>query len=260
MAELRALLFDVDGTLADTERDGHRPAFNAAFNATGLPWEWSVALYGELLEVTGGKERIRHFIQRDRPPLPSVADLEAFVEDLHRLKTRHYLDSLAAGAIPMRPGVRRLLEEARAAGLSLGIATTTTPANVTTLLEAGLGPGTPGWFQVIAAGDVVPRKKPAPDIFSYAMERLGVTPDQCLALEDSTLGVQAARAAGIRALVVTLNDYTRDQDFRDATLVVDGLGEPDAPCQVLKGQPQSPGYVDLAWLRRLHATAVAAQP
>jgi len=162
MYSLKALIFDVDGTLADTERDGHRPAFNLAFLEAGLDWDWTVELYGELLAVTGGKERILYYLRHWRPEFLERPDLTDFVAGLHQRKTAHYLDLLRSGAIPLRPGVLRLLEEARAAGIRLAVATTTTPENVTTLLECAGGPDLPGWFEVIAAGDIVPAKKPAP--------------------------------------------------------------------------------------------------
>ncbi len=237
MNELAALLFDVDGTLADTERDGHRVAFNAAFAEAGLDWDWSVALYGKLLAVTGGKERIRYYLDRFNREFPRPDDLDGFVAGLHRSKTRHYTEMLAAGAIPLRNGVRRLLEAARAEGLRLAIATTTTPANVTALLRHSLAPDAEDWFEVIAAGDIVPAKKPAPDIFVWAMQQMGLKPAQCLVLEDSENGVLSARGAGIDAIVVTVNDYTRDHDFDGASLVLDQLGDPGSPCRVLAGDP-----------------------
>jgi HAD superfamily hydrolase (TIGR01509 family) len=254
MSELAALLFDVDGTLADTERDGHRVAFNAAFAEAGLDWDWSVEQYGKLLAVTGGKERIRYYLDRFNQAFPRPDDLDGFISGLHQRKTRHYTEMLAAGAIPLRNGVRRLLEAARAEGLRLAIATTTTPANVTALLRYSLAPDAEDWFEVIAAGDIVPVKKPAPDIFVWAMQQMGLEPAQCLALEDSENGVLSARGAGIDAIVVTVNDYTRDHDFDGASLVLDQLGEPGSPCQVLAGDPSlAEGMLDIHGLRRLHA-------
>lgn len=251
---LEALIFDVDGTLADTERDGHRIAFNQAFSEAGLDWHWDAPLYGELLAVTGGKERMRFYLDRYRPDLPRPADLDAQIARLHAAKTRHYTALLAQGDIPLRPGVRRLLAEARAAGLRLAIATTTTPENVTALLRCALAADAESWFEVIAAGDVVPAKKPAPDIYHYALEKLGLEAHACLAFEDSENGLRAARGAGLRT-VVTVNDYTRDQDFRDALLVLDQLGEPEQSFRVLASTRPLNGAraFDLALARQLIA-------
>ncbi|MBI3574774.1 MAG: HAD family hydrolase [Gammaproteobacteria bacterium] len=252
---LQALLFDVDGTLADTERDGHRVAFNRAFEAADLDWRWDVALYGELLAITGGKERMYYYIERYRPDWPKPKNFSELVARLHASKTRHYTEMLAQGAIPLRPGVRRLLAEARAAKLRLAIATTTTPANVSALLRHTLGPGAEFWFEVIGAGDAVPAKKPAPDIYYYVLERLGLPASDCLAFEDSENGVRAARAAGLKT-VVTVNDYTRAHDFTGAAVVLDHLGEADQPFTVLSSAPVNGfSFANLDFLFRLHAAA-----
>lgn len=243
---LKALLFDVDGTLADTERDGHRVAFNAAFREYGLDWDWDVDLYGRLLAVTGGKERMRFYVDRFRDDYAKPADFDDLVMALHQAKTRHYTRMLAEGGIPLRPGVKRLLEEAREAGLVLGIATTTTPDNVTALLKHSLAGDGPDWFAVIAAGDIVPAKKPAPDIYLWAMERLGLGPDACLAFEDSKNGIRASQGAGLKT-VVTVNDYTREDDFSGAVAVLSDLGEPGAPYRRL--DREEAGVVNLAKLR-----------
>lgn len=251
MSELRALLFDVDGTLAETE-EVHRVAFNRAFAEAGLDWVWSVDLYRALLAVTGGKERMRHYLDKYRPDYARPANLDTLIADLHRAKTRIYTETVASGGVPLRPGVRRLLEQARATGLRLGIATTTTPDNVTALLNASLAPAGEDWFEVIAAGSMVPRKKPAPDIYVYAMQQMGLGPDACLAFEDSANGLLAARAAGLKTLV-TVSDFTHGHDFSGAALLLDQFGEPDAPFQVLAGDAGDARYVDVDLLKRVHA-------
>lgn len=249
---LKALIFDVDGTLADTERDGHRAAFNRAFTEAGLDWRWDVPLYGKLLDVTGGKERIAAYVERFRPDYRRPPDFADAVARLHAAKTRHYTAMLAEGRIPVRLGVARLLKEARAAGIRLAIATTTTPANVTALLEHALAPDAGSWFEVIAAGDIVPAKKPAPDIYFRALTELALDPADCLAFEDSENGLRAARGAGLKT-VITVNDYTRDHDFRDAAIVLDGFGEPDTPFTVLSGSADGARHFDLALARRIVA-------
>ena len=248
---LKALIFDVDGTLADTERDGHRIAFNQAFSDAGLDWHWDVALYRELLAVTGGKERMKHYIDQYRPDYNKPADFDAMIAELHKNKTRRYVDLAARGGIPMRTGVKRLLNEAREAGLRLAIATTTTPENVTVLLEHSLGAGSADWFEVIAAGDIVPAKKPAPDIYFYALEKMDLPASECLAFEDSENGLRSSLAAGIRTLV-TVADYTLDHDFRGAATVLTSLGDPDEPYHWLAGLKLDRAFVDVPYLNMLH--------
>lgn len=258
MAKLEALLFDVDGTLADTERDGHRVAFNRAFADAGLDWEWSVELYGKLLAITGGKERIRHYLDTYNTEFQRPKDLAEFIAGLHAAKTRHYTEMLGEGAIPLRPGVERLLRAARDAGLRLAIATTTTPANVSALLANTLGDDGEGWFEVIAAGDIVPAKKPAPDIYLYAMEKMHLQPEQCLAFEDSHNGILSTRDSHL-ATIITVNGYTHDHDFTGAALVLDSMGEPDAPFHVLAGDAGQYTYLDIPLLQDIHQRALQAK-
>jgi len=234
MAELQCILWDVDGTLADTERDGHRVAFNMAFAEAGHTREWDVPTYGELLAVTGGKERIRFDIDRGGLPEMPYDD----IANLHARKTVHYQSLIAEGRIPLRPGVRRLLEEAYAAGITLGVATTTTPAALDALIEHSLGREWFDRFAVLAAGDIVPAKKPAPDIYNHALEQLGIAAENTIALEDSENGWKSAHAAHLKC-VVTVNDYTKLHDFGGADLVVSSLGEPDHEGIVLFSNPHA---------------------
>lgn len=256
MNELKALLFDVDGTLADTERDGHRVAFNRAFADAGLDWDWTPELYGKLLAVTGGKERIRYYLDSFNTTFVRPDDFDGFVRGLHAAKTDHYTQLLAEGAIPLRIGVRRLIEEARAEGMRLAVATTTTPANVEALLVHALAPDAMGWFEVIAAGDIVPAKKPAPDIYDYAMQEMGLTPAECIAFEDSHNGILSSQGANL-ATIITVNGYTAEDDFSGAAIVLEEMGEPDAPFTVLQGDAGDSVCLDMALVRRLHAAQFA---
>ena len=247
--KLAALIFDVDGTIAETE-DAHRQSFNHAFRQERLSWHWSPELYNELLAVTGGQERIRHYLDHYSPVYNTPDYLTDFIESLHQVKTRKFHEALSSGQIPLRPGAKRLIQELRGAGVRLGIATTTTHSNVITLLETSLNPAAPRWFDVIAAGDVVPRKKPAPDVYHYALQELGKDPDACLAVEDSQNGLRAALDAGLKT-VITVSQYTQTHDFSGASLVVDHLGEPDMPATVSMGSLNTNRCIDLNLLESL---------
>ncbi len=226
---IQAIIFDVDGTLADTE-DGHRQSFNKAFAESGLDWNWDEALYDRLLKVTGGKERIKYFVSDFLTGFAKPEDFEGFVRHLHQVKTAHYTAMLRGGLIPLRPGIGQLISDAHAAGITLAIATTTTPENVATLLEVGLGQNWDKHFAAIGCGDIVPHKKPAPDIYLWVLEKLGLPAVDCVALEDSENGLRASLAAGIRTFIVT-NRYTRNQDFSGAAAVFDDLADPADFCR-----------------------------
>jgi len=251
MKQLKAIIFDVDGTLAETERDGHRIAFNLAFTDAGLDWNWDESLYGELLAVTGGKERIRYFLNDFHADFEHD-DIDNLILTLHASKTKHYVALLESHAIALRPGVLRLMNEARASGLRLAIATTTTPENVTALVSSTLGEEALNWFDCIAAGDIVPAKKPAPDIFDYCLQEIGLPADECLVFEDSANGVLSSLGANITT-IVTQNNYTHNDDFSGAITVLDHLGEPELACTVLSGETINGTYVTVDDLKQIHA-------
>lgn len=217
----RAIIFDVDGTLAETE-EGHRRAFNRAFAEAGLPWSWDRDLYRELLAVTGGKERIRYFIDDFDADGAPENDLEEFIGALHEHKTLAYSDIMKGGELELRPGVRELIAAASERGYRLAIATTTTAANIDTLLQVTLGDAGQDLFEAICAGDSVPAKKPAPDVYLRVLEQLDLPAASCIAIEDSRNGLLAAHAAGI-GTIITPSMYTRDESFAEAALVVEDL-------------------------------------
>ena len=249
-ARLEAVVLDVDGTLVDSERDGHRVAFNQAFEEAGLPDRWDVELYGELLEVTGGKRRLKaYFEQRGLPE----EEREELAARLHARKTELFTAMARRGEIEARPGVGRLLDELEGAGVRLAIATTGSREWVDPLLDRLFDLGR---FEVIVGGDEVPDRKPDPMAHRMAVERLEVAALACPAVEDSAIGLQAAKAAGL-ACVVVVNDYTRSQDFGAADLVLDGFGADSAARASALADPHGldpPGRLDVGTLRRLVAS------
>ncbi|HEX5459037.1 MAG TPA: HAD-IA family hydrolase [Steroidobacteraceae bacterium] len=251
---IEALIFDVDGTLADTE-EAHRQAFNDAFRAHGLDFCWSRELYRELLQVTGGKERLAAFFYRARLTASDRILLSGLIPRLHATKTSFYRESMERGRVPLRSGVRRLMAEARAAGLRLAIASTTSPDNVSALLEGALGYGALNEFSVIATGDAVSRKKPAPDIYLLALSRLGVTARRAVAFEDSAIGVAAAKAAGLLT-VATPSDWTREQDLAAADLVLPCLADPASPLEPADAWRIGAPYLGLEQLAIFHAATL----
>ena len=259
---MSALVFDCDGVLADTERHGHLPAFNQTFREFGLPVQWSVEEYGRRLRIGGGKERVASLLTPEfvaAAGLPTDPDAQAAeIAKWHKRKTAIYTEMVAEGKLPPRPGIRRVISAAQDAGWKLGVASTSAEAAVHAILEYAVGPERAGRFDVFLAGDCVPRKKPAPDIYQLALGALDLRPEQAVAFEDSPNGLGAAVAAGL-CTVVTPNFWTEDHDFADAALVLPHLGGPDLP---LPGEPgrqlQSAAWLTCDEVERIaarHATA-----
>lgn len=240
---MRALIFDCDGVLADTERDGHLPAFNRTFAEFGLPVRWSEEEYGEKLRIGGGKERMASLLTPEfveRAGLPADAEGQrAAVAAWHARKTEIYTGMVAEGRLPARPGVARVIGEALDAGWTLAVASTSAEPSVRAVLEHVAGPERASRFALVLAGDVVPRKKPAPDIYALARERLGGDGRDTLVVEDSRNGLEAAAGAGLPCLV-TVSSYTGDEDFSEAALVVSSLGDPGGePTRVLANRSRA---------------------
>lgn len=237
---LKALIWDVDGTLAETERDGHRVAFNQAFEAMGVSWRWSVERYGQLLEINGGRERLIHDIERQPTAPADAAARERLVRALHEEKNRRYATLAAAGSIALRPGVRRLLDEAEEEGVLLGIATTTSRVNLDALLRASFGGSGAARFAALVCGEDAPVKKPNPMVYEVCLQRLGIDPESAIAIEDSPNGLRSARAAGVPTLI-TRSAYFGHLDFPGAMATVEHLDDDG------DGAP-----VDMARLRSWH--------
>jgi HAD superfamily hydrolase (TIGR01509 family) len=251
-----ALVFDCDGVLADTERDGHRPAFNQTFREFGLPVEWSEEEYGRKLQIAGGKERMAseltpEFVRANG--LPGDPDGQAAeLAKWHKRKTEIYTEMVGAGRLPTRAGIRRIIGEAQDAGWKLAVASTSAEPSVRAILEQAVGPERAGRFDVVLAGDVVPKKKPAPDIYLLALQRLGVTAGEALVVEDSRNGLLAAHGAGLRC-VMTVNGYTEEEDNTEAILVVTSLGDPGGErTRVIENRSSArpADYITLADLER----------
>lgn len=255
---LKALFFDVDGTLADTEARGHLPAYNRAFRELGLEWQWSTSFYRKLLALPGGgRERLRHFVSHYGASLKSFdrtaeRDRESFVATLHEAKSRHFQRLVEEGSVPPRSGVRRLMREADASGLRIAIVTNASRRTLEPILLHVLGEGLRGCIELIVSGEDATRKKPAPDLYRRALELMSLAPEETVAIEDSAMGVEAARAAGIAAMV-TVNAYTSHERFPGAALVTDGLGEPDSPFKVITGDAGTHRWVSVRLLRQICA-------
>ncbi|RMB61553.1 HAD-IA family hydrolase [Tessaracoccus antarcticus] len=258
------LLLDCDGVLADTERDGHLVAFNHMFEELGVPIQWDDSTYADLLRVGGGKERLMSFLTAERAAALGMSDdadsrLDV-VGQWHVVKSRIFRELVADGALAARPGVARLIHEGLEAGWCLAVASTSAVASVESVLTSVVG-GDAARCVKVFAGDVVERKKPAPDIYLHALRGLGSDPANTVVVEDSGVGCRAAVSAGL-PVVVTLSGYTAGEDFTGAAVVLTDLGEPSAPARVVDDParlaPNGDAVVDLAFLRRVidaHAPA-----
>jgi HAD superfamily hydrolase (TIGR01509 family) len=243
---IKAIIFDVDGTLADTENI-HRQAFNAAFREFDLDWEWSKEKYIHLLSISGGRERIRDCLESDPKMNGSIGCTRELAQRVHRRKTEIYKDMLNSDRITLRSGVVRLLNEAISEGIRLAIATSSSTSNVESLLENTLGRETTTLFDAIVTCDIVSNKKPSPAAYQFALAKLGLQPERCIAIEDTSNGNRAALATGIKTIITT-HEFTFDSDFTGASLVVDRLGEPDKPFTLSSGNAFGKQFVDLEFL------------
>ena len=231
MAELKAILWDQDGVIIDTEKDGHRVAFNKMFKEFGYDFDWGVDTYGDLLKISGGKERMRHYFTEKGIVLEGVKEKDDELLLEHHLKqTGIFVEMIESGILPLRAGVKRLMQEAMQAGLRLGVCTTSNERSANAIAQGMLGDIN---FEFVLAGDVVKKKKPNPDIYLLALEKSGLSPDECIVVEDSRNGILAAKAAGLRALATT-NIYTENEDLSDASIIVTSLGDPDGEKGLLK--------------------------
>lgn len=246
---LQGIIFDVDGTLADTE-EFHRQAFNEAFDEFDLGWHWSREEYTDLLAISGGRERIRAYGESHLQPRLKPAALRELALDVHTRKSTIYRDKLCNGHIGLRPGVLRLLENARLGGVHCAIATSTSSFNVDTLMHHALDRPVGDYFEAIVTSDIVVDKKPSPAVYQFAMAELGLAPDECVAIEDTASGNRAARSAGLKT-VITTHQFTRHHDFTGASLVLDELGTPQHPFTVHEGNAYGARYVDIALLDAL---------
>jgi HAD superfamily hydrolase (TIGR01509 family) len=243
MQELKAIFFDMDGTIVDTEKDGHRVAFNEAFSRSGIKADWSVEEYHQLLQIAGGKERMKFYFQEEGKKYLSVEKpLDDLVQQLHLLKTEIFVSLIETGMLPLRPGIKRIMKEANERGILLGICTTSNEKAVKAIVNALLAEVK---IDIILAGDVVTKKKPDPEIYLLALKKTGFSANEALVVEDSENGVIAGKEAHIKVLA-TVNEYTKNEDLSRADAVVTSLGNETEKAMVLAG------YLELSDPQMVH--------
>ncbi len=247
MQSLKAIIFDVDGTLANTE-ETHRQSFNSAFDEFGLGYHWSEQEYADLLSISGGRERITAYLKAQDFKVKGDFNLREFALRLHQRKSEIYRENLIAGQVGLRNGVLRLITEAKQKGVKLGIATATSRSNVETLLRHNLGKDAMTQFDAVVTCDIVKDKKPSPAVYQFAIAELGLTPETCIAIEDTTNGNKAACVSGLKT-VITTHAFTMDNDFTGASLIINQLGELDKPFNVISGKSYGASYVDVGLLK-----------
>jgi HAD superfamily hydrolase (TIGR01509 family) len=232
MQELKAIFFDMDGTIVDTEKDGHRVAFNEAFTRSGIKAEWSVEEYHKLLQIAGGKERMKFYFQGiGRECISQERSLDELVQQLHLLKTEIFISLIETGMLPLRPGIKRIMKEANEKGIFLGICTTSNEKAVKSIINSLLAEVK---IDLILAGDVVTKKKPDPEIYLLALKKTGFSANEALVIEDSENGVISGKEAQIKVLA-TVNEYTKNEDLSRADAVVTSLGNENEKTLVLAG-------------------------
>jgi HAD superfamily hydrolase (TIGR01509 family) len=231
MSKIKAVFFDQDGVIIDTERDGHRVSFNMTFKEFGFTDEWSVEYYHELLQIAGGKERMKHHWQTKGFSKPlTEEEIDVLVKDMHKRKTALFVELIETGKLPLRPGIHRFMKEAMEAGLKIAVCTTSNEKAAKAITEGILSDIK---FEIVLAGDVVEKKKPDPEIYNLALSKLGLTPDEVFVVEDSKNGVKAAKASGAK-VIVTTNSYTEKEDVDAGDVIVSCLGDPDGAKATLR--------------------------
>jgi HAD superfamily hydrolase (TIGR01509 family) len=246
---LGAIIFDVDGTIADTEAL-HLRAFNHAFEAAGLDWRWDDAAYDQMLRIEGGLARLRAWVETHRPRDLAWAEADGALTRIHAAKSEFYLRTLENEGLPLRPGIARLIHEARSQGIALGVCTASSRLNFEALILNAMGFEALEWFGAIVTGDDVDAAKPDPEGFAAVCARLGVAPSAAVAVESSPHGVAAARAAGLTVIACPLRG-SQPEDLAGAALVLSDLGDPGLPFRVLAGDPGRAGHITIDTLRML---------